>query len=266
MLCRHHYSVLIFVLGFVVPVVNAEQWKLVENQSSGGKPALVRKVVANSVGRKVSLTLCAFSTKDFTLKVVDQGNNQTAPKYRNLKEAMEQRRCVAGVNGGFFDASFKAFGVVYTDGTRINSYTSSSRSGLASGVIWSGTGGIHIVRQRDFKGGSAVKQAIQTGPMLISNGAQVSGLSKEKSRPRSFVLTDWKGNWMLGTSSFVSLAVLAEILDSTAAFPELKGPVDRAINLDGGRSTGFYLKHSDGQVTYRPEISTVRNFLGLVPK
>ncbi len=256
----------LYGLCALLPVahVTGAEWKLVESSEVDGEPKLIKKIVSKGSGRKVTLYLCAFSTNDYTLKVVDQGSSQSSPRYRNLREAMEKNGCTAGVNGGFFGTDFKALGAVYADGEKITSYFNSNRSGLASGVIWSGTGGIHIVRRHDFKAGPGVKQAIQTGPMLISQSTTVSGLSNESWRPRTFVLTDWKGNWMLGTSSSVSLAALADILDSSSAFPEMV--VNRAINLDGGRSTGLYLKQDTGKVTYRSEISTVRNFLGIVPK
>lgn len=240
-----------------------EDWKLLEDSRTEGPPTLVKKI-AQSGSNKVTLTLVEFSTNDFTLKVVDQGSSQDDLKYSNLRDAMEKNGCVAGLNGGFFGADFKALGAVYEDGKKIAPYYDSNRNGLASGVIWSGAGGIHIVRRQEFKGGAEVQQAIQTGPMLISNGAKVKGLSTSRPRPRSFVLTDWKGTWMIGTSSFVTLAELAEVLNSPQVFKNMK--VNRAINLDGGRSTGFYLKQPNGKVIYRSEMSDVRNFLGIVPK
>lgn len=249
---------------FAAGVSHGDDWKLVDSSTSSGTPTLVKKVAQSSTGKRVTLSLCKFSTKEFTLKVVDQGNNQETRKYTNLRDAMEKTGCVAGVNGGFYGADFKALGVVYENGVRIAPYVNSNRSGLATGVLWSGTGGIHIVRRHEFKGGAGVKQALQTGPMLISNATTVPGLSDAKWRPRTFVLTDWKGTWMIGTSSFVSLAALSEILDSPSVFSEMT--VNRAINLDGGKSTGFYMKSSDGKVTSRQEISRVRNFLGIVPK
>lgn len=257
--------ILLACLGAFLPFLTAAgDWKLVEESRSEASPILVRKSVENEAGRQVSLTLCLFQTGDYTLQVVDQGDEPGARKYANLREAMEQNGCVAGVNGGFFGTDFKALGAVYKDGKRIAPYVNSNRNGLATGVVWSGTGGIHIVRRQQFREGPGVKQAIQSGPMLISGGRVVSGLSDSNWRSRSFVLTDWKGNWMIGTSTAVSLAALAKILESDAVFSSLK--IDRAINLDGGRSTGFYLRQDDGKVTYVREFSRVRNFLGIVPR
>jgi uncharacterized protein YigE (DUF2233 family) len=257
-------AVIVGGLGFQFGGAQETSWKLTENTRGEGVPTLIKKVATSSQGDKVTLTLVEFSSKSFTLKVVDQGSKKEARKFANLREAMEKNGCVAGVNGGFFGVDFLPLGAVYENGTQLAPYVDSNRKGLASGVIWSGTGGIYIVRRQDFKAGPAVQQAIQTGPMLIFGSAIVPGLSKEKPRPRSFVLTDWKGTWMLGTSSFISLAGLAEVLDSPDVFKEMV--INRAINLDGGSSTGFYFKPGDGKVIYNAEYSPVRNFLGIVPR
>ena len=257
-------ALLVVVLLFIASSFSvADTWQLDSETITEAKPSLVKKVATKGAS-KVTLNLCAFSTKDYTLQVVDQGNNQEARNYTNLRDAMEKNKCVAGVNGGFFGEDFKALGGVWQNGQRVSTYSNSSRKGLTSGVIWSGTGGIHIVRRENFNPNSGVKQGIQTGPMLISKGTTVSGLSNERPRPRSFVLTDWKGNWMLGTSSSVTLAALSEILNSSKVFHEME--INRAINLDGGRSTAFYLKQDNGKVTYNQEWARVRNFIGIIPK
>lgn len=264
MKCHSLLLVVGLVWSSIGTIASANTWKVVEETKADGKPATVKKVVANHTGTRVTLNLCSFSTRDFTLRVVDQGANQSDRKFTNLRDAMEKNGCVCGLNGGFYDAEFKPLGGVWENGEQIAPMANSSRKGLTSGVIWSGVGGIHIVRRENFKPGAAVEQAIQTGPMLISHGATVAGLSTERPRPRSFVLTDWRGNWMMGTSSSVTLAALAEILDSPKVFTSMT--VNRAINLDGGRSTGFYLKKKDGNATYQQEWARVRNFLGIVPK
>jgi len=259
------FPIIILGISFSVGIAQETTWKQVESiRTEGGGTALIKKVAASSDGNRVTLTLVEFSSKDFTLRVVDQGGNKDARKFANLRDAMEKTGCVAGLNGGFFGVDFLPLGAVYEDGKMIAPYVDSSRKGLASGVIWSGTSGINIVRRQDFKAGPNVKQAIQTGPMLIYGSAIVPGLSKEKPRPRSFVLTDWKGTWMLGTSNSISLAGLAEVMDSADVFKEMT--VNRAINLDGGSSTGFYLKQADGKVIYNTEYAAVRNFLGITPR
>lgn len=245
--------------------VKAGTWELASEEIDKGDPVYIRKTVQDESGQRVSLHLCKFSTDDYTLQVVDQGSDQENRKYSNLRDAMEKNGCVAGLNGGFYGKDYQPLGVVYENGKKVAPFSSSTRRGLASGVIWSGSGGIHIVRLNEFKGGAGVRQAIQTGPMLISQSKPVSGLSREKRSLRSFVLTDWKGTWMLGTSSSVSLGDLADILHSPRVFQTIS--VNRAINLDGGRSSAFFLKQQTGnQSVYRTEFARVRNFLGIIPK
>ncbi len=258
-----HPSQLVIALCMLSSAAVAQTWKETSSKTTGDSPALIRKTVSNG-SRTVTLNLSKFSTNDFTLRVVDQGNDSASRRYSSLRDAMEKTGCIAGINGGFYGADFSPLGLTVENGKKLSAFRNSSGGGLSTGLIWSGTGGIHIVRRENFEMHNGVKQAIQAGPMLVWQGAQVRGLSNEKWRPRTFVLTDWKGNWMLGTSSSVSLAALSAILDSSQAITEFT--THRAINLDGGRSTGFFLKQPDGSVVYQSEVSRVRNFLGIVKK
>jgi hypothetical protein len=57
---------------------------------------------------------------------------------------------------------------------------------------------------------------------------------------------------------------MGEILSSAKVMKELK--VDRALNLDGGSSTGLWWRDDRGTEHYDRESSTVRNFLVLVAR
>jgi hypothetical protein len=61
----------------------------------------------------------------------------------------------------------------------------------------------------------------------------------------------------------VTLAQLARIL----ATPGLAGDVkiQRALNMDGGSSSGFWFMGADGPFSIR-ELKTVRDYLAVVPK
>ncbi|MEO0413851.1 MAG: phosphodiester glycosidase family protein [Verrucomicrobiota bacterium] len=251
------------ILGFITTETAQAQWRVISSDSTEAQP-VYHKVVVSDAKSRVALYLCEFSTSDYALRIVDQGKDQANRRFTNLSDAMHRTGCSAGLNGGFYGEDFKALGLVVQHGETITPYYNSNRSGLTSGVLWYGKGGIHIVRRQSFQMNSGVKQAIQTGPMLVWGGSGVAGLSTDRPRPRSFVFTDWKGTWMLGTSSSVTLADLSSILDSSR---ELTGiHVDRAINLDGGRSTGMFVQQDTGTVIYRSEISKVRNFIGILKK
>jgi hypothetical protein len=42
--------------------------------------------------------------------------------------------------------------------------------------------------------------------------------------------------------------------------------INRALNLDGGSSSAFWFKRSNGSVFSISEMKNVRDFIGLVPK
>ena len=89
------------------------------------------------------------------------------------------------------------------------------------------------------------------------------GLSARDSSKRTFVATDWRGRWVLGaTPTPLTLAELAECLATPGALTPW--PVERAINLDGGSSSGFFFDRGIGAepVVMRPW-KPVRNLIGL---
>jgi hypothetical protein len=91
----------------------------------------------------------------------------------------------------------------------------------------------------------------------------VRGLSDADARRRTFIATDWRGHWVLGaTLSRLTLADLGESLASAGALTPWT--IDRAINLDGGSSTGFYYDRGPGvaPVVLQPA-KRVRNLLGI---
>ena len=89
------------------------------------------------------------------------------------------------------------------------------------------------------------------------------GLPNSDPRRRTFIAWDWRGHRVIGAT--MSSATLAE-LSSLLASPDALTPwrVDRAINLDGGASTGFYFDRGVGKepVTLQPW-KRVRNLLGI---
>jgi len=94
----------------------------------------------------------------------------------------------------------------------------------------------------------------------------VRGLSASDPNRRTFIATDWRGHWVLGaTLSPLSLADLAECLASPGALTPWR--VDRALNLDGGSSTGFFFGGQIGraEALLHPG-KRVRNLLGVVPR
>jgi hypothetical protein len=78
---------------------------------------------------------------------------------------------------------------------------------------------------------------------------------------RTFVATDGKGKWMIGTCNRISLSGLARLLARGDVIPELR--IETAMNLDGGPSSGLWSNDAKGQVFEFKEASKVKNVIAL---
>lgn len=216
--------------------------------------------VRPSDGKQVTAHLAHFTSRTFRLVVVDLG---AEPSTLSLAGALRANGCVAGVNGGFFHSDWRPSGLVIADGRRINRLETAR---LLSGVIYSDDRGIHLVRRSRLQDHPGISALLQSGPFLVEGGRAVGGLSASDPSRRSFVATDWRGHWVLGsTLGPLGLAELADCLASPEAL--LPWRVDRALNLDGGSSTGFFFEGRGDQapVVLEPR-KWVRNLLGVAPR
>lgn len=211
-------------------------------------------------GKQVTAHLALFTSRDFRLEVVDLG---TSPPAIGLADALRANGCVAGVNGGFFHPDWTPSGLVISAGRRINRLETAR---LLSGVIYGDGRGIHLVRRLRFQDHPGITALLQSGPLLVEGARAVPGLSTSDPNRRSFIATDWHGNWALGaTLSRLSLAELAGSLAATGAL--LPWRVDRALNLDGGSSTGFFFEgRAEGTPVLLEPRKRVRNLLGVAPR
>ncbi|MFM7181028.1 MAG: phosphodiester glycosidase family protein [Verrucomicrobiales bacterium] len=207
-----------------------------------------------------SIRVEGFSFDDRTLSflVVDEGS-LTAPRHGGLDPAMRQAGAIAGINGGFFSPEGAPLGRMVADGVVTGRL---ARGSLTSGVIFRDDRGLFLWRVAEYeaKGSPVARQMLQAGPFLIDARAKVPGLEATKSRPRSFVAHDGKHAWVIATAGSCTLAGLSEAL-SRAGTLDGVGLV-RALNLDGGSSTGLWMQ---GKVMRRPW-AKVRNYLAVVPK
>jgi hypothetical protein len=218
-----------------------------------------RTAVRPSDGKRVTAHLAFFTSRAFRLEVIDLGGGPEAA-YPTPEAALRAEGCVAGVNGGFFHPDWQPAGLVISKGQRINRFETAK---LLSGVIYSDDRGIHLVRRGRFQDHPHISALLQTGPYLVENASPVRGLSASDSRRRTFIATDWRGHWVIGaTPSSLTLGDLGEGLASPDALTPWR--VDRAINLDGGSSTGFFFDRGADRapVTLQPW-KRVRNLLGI---
>jgi uncharacterized protein YigE (DUF2233 family) len=174
---------------------------------------------------------------------------------------MRHEKCLAGVNGGYFNEQFSPLGLRIANGQMIAPL---QRARLITGVLAASSRGVQIVRSREFSrrlGGTA---AIQCGPFLVDRGQPISGLNDSHLARRTFAATTTSNRALLGVCSGISLAELSKILANTSLAEDLR--IERALNLDGGSSSAFWFARENGSAFSIPEQKPVRDFVGIIPK
>ena len=244
------------LLFLIVAGATRAEWKTVSTKTEPGAIAGLehRNVVLedSASAARAIVDLAIFPAKSCALRVMDN------PGGTSLADAVVKEKCAAGVNGGYFGPDFAPIGLRIIDGRQLAPFV---RARLLSGVLISSPGGIKIVRLREFSNQSKVDAAIECGPMVVDLAAAVRGLNQTRAARRTFAAVDRGNRGALGVCSDVTLAELAQILTAQADFK-----IQRALNLDGGSSTGFWFKRKDGGAFSISEQKNVRDFVGVIAK
>ncbi len=248
------------LLWLVSVTLAAAGWQMTQSTRENPPNELIehRKTVwrETETGAEATLHLALFKTSKATLQVVDQ---PAAPR-QDLAETMARIGALAGVNGGYFDPEDKPVGLLVQAGKKI---TPLSSAHLLSGLLWATASRVEIVRAKHFQRNGKVREAVQCGPLLVEHGEPVAGLNATRTARRTFAAVDGKGGGALGVSSGVSLAQIGQIL----ALPQVEGGRSflRALNLDGGSSSAFWIGGPDHAFSLS-EQKTVRDFVAIVPR
>jgi uncharacterized protein YigE (DUF2233 family) len=204
-------------------------------------------------GERATLDLAIFSAKRAKLRLVDNASGSDS-----LSEAMAREKCQAAVNGGYFDTRFKPIGLRMIDG-EVTSPLIHAR--LLTGMLGNSARGVEIMRLSEFSHPRQFQTVIECGPFLVDAGADVKSLNDTRPARRTFAAMARGGKAALGVSSELTLAQLAEALTNRSLANDFK--IWRALNLDGGSSSAFWFKRSDGSVFSISEEKNVRDFVGV---
>jgi exopolysaccharide biosynthesis protein len=246
------------LLFLAVAATAHADWTILSSASQPGRGGVLHRHVvlenaANSEG--VIVDLAIFSTKSCTLRVVQNKDGADS-----LGEVMKHEKCLAGVNGGYFDEEFAPIGLRIANGEMIAPL---KHARLITGVLVASSDGVRIVRAHELSRRPSVTAAIQCGPFLVDLAKPIRGLNDANLARRTFAATT-SNRALLGVCSGVSLAALSKILAMTSFAEDLK--IERALNLDGGSSSGFWFARENGGAFSVPEQKSVRDFVGVVPK
>ncbi len=158
---------------------------------------------------------------------------------RGIRGWFEARRPLVAINGSFFTPEYQATALLVSDGNV--SGTSYTDFGGMLSVAPDGGVSLRALRDQPYDPAESIEQALQSFPMLVFPGGEPAAIEDDRRRARrSAVAIDRAGRLLLlvsSTSDF-TLRGLADWLSQSDL------DVDRALNLDGGSSTGLYL--SDG--------------------
>jgi exopolysaccharide biosynthesis protein len=246
------------LLLFAVAATAHAEWTIRSSDLEPGRDGIAhRHVVLENAGANESavVDLAIFSAKFCTLRVIDNPTGET------LSDTMPREKCATGVNGGYFNSDFAPIGLLISDSKMIAPL---QRARLITGVLSASVHGVQILRVREFSGRGKIGAAVQCGPFLVDHYERVRGLNDSTAARRTFAATVTNDRALLGVCSEISLAELAAILATTRLTDDLK--IQRALNLDGGSSSGFWFAGENGRAFSIREQKPVRDFVGVVPK
>jgi hypothetical protein len=245
------------LLFLAVAATAHAEWSILSANSEPGHAGILHRHVLlenASAGERAVIDLAIFSTKSCTLCVIQNEDDAS-----NLAEAMTRGKCLAGVNGGYFDSNYAPIGLLIVDG---KVFSPLQRARLLGGVLMASSRGVQIVRAGEYSRPPNPHAAIQCGPFLVDLGQRVRGLEATREARRTFAAIDRDGRAGLGFCSEISLAQLSAIL--AGGVSDFK--IDRALNLDGGSSSAFWFAGKDGSAFSIPEQKTVRDFVAVVAR
>ncbi|HZR06231.1 MAG TPA: phosphodiester glycosidase family protein [Candidatus Udaeobacter sp.] len=249
-----------FAFFFLVVAARAHaDWTIASSTSEPGRAGIVhRHVVLENTARdeRAIMDLALFSARSCTLRVLQNEGGRNS-----LAEVMKNENCLAGVNGGYFDEKFAPIGLRMANGQMIAPL---QRARLITGVLFASPRGVQIVRSREFSRRAGTTAAIQCGPFLVDRSQPIDGLNNSRPARRTFAATVNASRALVGVCSDISLAELSRLLATTSFAEDLR--IERALNLDGGSSTGFWFARESGNAFSIPEQKPVRDFVGIVPK
>src|SRR6266849_526903 len=161
-----------------------------------------------------------------------------------MHEWMQQGRAIAIINGGYFDQQDNATALVVSNG-KVFGESYGGFGGMLS-VDTHGIVNLRSLRQQPYDPNTEqLEQATQSAPMLMSGGKRTQFSADASQTRRSVVAMDKQGRllFIVSPNQIFSLDELADQLVSSDL------SIETALNLDGGSSTGLYVKGGSSQVT-----------------
>lgn len=208
----------------------------------GNSGVELRKLRLDLGDRQTNLSIARLDLTQVRLRVgYSPGNPQTLDAWASATTPL------LVVNGGFFDATYRTTALLVSDD-------------VASGETYQGFGGmlavtnsgevsIQPLRDQPYDPAQPLSQAVQSFPMLVFPGGVDSGIQWNSERDRRTALAlDRSGRLLVIACSQASFS-----LNEFAAWLQQSDlEIDRALNLDGGASTGLLVNAGAAQERIEP--------------
>lgn len=252
------------VMLAMLPVCFAQaQWRLESSTDAaplGHGAVFVVKPVTGPI--KTELKLVIFDGRSCHVRVVANPDQKTA---RPLEAIGRAEGALAVCNGGYFHAGgdFGPSGLEVAGGVRASTFT----GGAWVGALMVRQNQASLVWENEFRDSQDITEFVQCSPWLVSGDtvfpASSSGEPEQRNH-RTFIMTDGNGRWGIGVCKSAGLSELARMLITPGIITEMN--VKRALNLDGGPSTGLWCRSEEGREHFEKPGWAVRNAIVIVPR
>jgi uncharacterized protein YigE (DUF2233 family) len=193
----------------------------------------------DAAGDDDMVTIVRFDTRKIRVSV---GYQPGQPMSTN--DWMQQGHPLAIINGGYFDQQFNATALVVSNGQVFGQ----SYAGFGGMLTVDSLGSLSLrsLHQQPYNPKSQrLEQATQSAPMLMLDGRRTQFNADASQTRRSVVAMDKQGRllFIVSPNPIFSLDELADQLVSSDL------SIETALNLDGGSSTGLYVKGDSSQIS-----------------
>lgn len=254
--------IILFMLASTSLALTNNHFNLVEEKVLPKQLGMYRHIRSDA-NRKLDIYIIKLN-KNYHAALYQQNtfDKNQAESIHNLSNRLGY---IIGINGSFFTKEFKPAGLFIENGKIVYNQ---SQELLLDTCVNNRNG--KILLETNVKKCLTAFSAMQSGPALIEQGevaADVYNLPKQLPQLKEFfephkrtvlALSDDNKLLIISTSP-VTLAEIANTLKNLPKLFDVKA-IKTAIDLDGGHSTGMYIRFNENQL-YLPEANRVKTLI-----
>ncbi|HSW92956.1 MAG TPA: phosphodiester glycosidase family protein [Gammaproteobacteria bacterium] len=258
-------SAFIILLFFSTAFSAEENFRIVDQKELPNQLGTFRTIEFNTSDHEAATLYAVTFNRDYHANFHLQEN--VIQFFANYLDAFTHNHdFIVGINGGFYYPDFTPAGLLIYHGKTVKPLVRSSI--FKACVLIDSTQKIRL--ETDLDQCKKATNAMQTGPLLIENGKVNTDLlriqQKSKSlaaffnpHKRTLLALTGQNRLVMITTSPLALFDVARFLQD---HPDAVGAthIQMAVNLDGGSSTGMYIRFPD-QPFYFHELKHVKTFI-----